>query len=322
MNKAFIYIISLFLLLNCSLTLQAQNNELLGSYKIAFIGKDKESSKYKAIFSGIKDAAKALGQEFSIEIEVLELSPIQGQKEAQSKAIIQSFLKNVDGIILSPSANENLNSVLKLTEFHEKEIVLLEQFVNSITPLLTVQANEVEAGKLLAKAILKQLPTQGRVAILTSSEPSAIFKDRMKGVKSILGYKGIETVIQTEPNYKSAVKSIQQAEENDVDHYIKGWIFLDDWALRGMPDLPWNPNALPLVTLQSSATTNLFYDLGYLQSMVLHPYHEWGYETSESLILKLFKKQTPTSPVYISKPILVNWENIELYKKYWTQWLR
>jgi ABC-type xylose transport system substrate-binding protein len=322
MNKAFIYIISLFLLLNCSLTLQAQNNELLGSYKIAFIGKDKENSKYKAIFSGIKDAAKALGQEFSIEIEVLELSPIQGQKEAQSKAIIQSFLKNVDGIILSPSANENLNSVLKLTEFHEKEIVLLEQFVNSITPLLTVQANEVEAGKLLAKAILKQLPTQGRVAILTSSEPSAIFKDRMKGVKSILGYKGIETVIQTEPNYKSAVKSIQQAEENDVDHYIKGWIFLDDWALRGMPDLPWNPNALPLVTLQSSATTNLFYDLGYLQSMVLHPYHEWGYEASESLILKLFKKQTPTSPVYISKPILVNWENIELYKKYWNQWLR
>lgn len=322
MNKAFIYIISLFLLLNCSLTLQAQNNELLGSYKIAFIGKDKESSKYKAIFSGIKDAAKALGQEFSIEIEVLELSPIQGQKEAQSKAIIQSFLKNVDGIILSPSANENLNSVLKLTEFHKKEIVLLEQFVNSITPLLTVQANEVEAGKLLAKAILKQLPTQGRVAILTSSEPSAIFKDRMKGVKSILGYKGIETVIQTEPNYKSAVKSIQQAEENDVDHYIKGWIFLDDWALRGMPDLPWNPNALPLVTLQSSATTNLFYDLGYLQSMVLHPYHESGYEASESLILKLFKKQTPTSPVYISKPILVNWENIELYKKYWNQWLR
>ena len=322
MNKAFIYIISLFLLLNCSLTLQAQNNELLGSYKIAFIGKDKESSKYKAIFSGIKDAAKALGQEFSIEIEVLELSPIQGQKEAQSKAIIQSFLKNVDGIILSPSANENLNSVLKLTEFHKKEIVLLEQFANSITPLLTVQANEVEAGKLLAKAILKQLPTQGRVAILTSSEPSAIFKDRMKGVKSILGYKGIETVIQTEPNYKSAVKSIQQAEENDVDHYIKGWIFLDDWALRGMPDLPWNPNALPLVTLQSSATTNLFYDLGYLQSMVLHPYHESGYEASESLILKLFKKQTPTSPVYISKPILVNWENIELYKKYWNQWLR
>lgn len=322
MNKAFIYIISLFLLLNCSLTLQAQNNELLGSYKIAFIGKDKESSKYKAIFSGIKDAAKALGQEFSIEIEVLELSPIQGQKEAQSKAIIQSFLKNVDGIILSPSANENLNSVLKLTEFHKKEIVLLEQFVNSITPLLTVQANEVEAGKLLAKAILKQLPTQGRVAILTSSEPSAIFKDRMKGVKSILGYKGIETVIQTEPNYKSAVKSIQQAEENDVDHYIKGWIFLDDWALRGMPDLPWNPNALPLVTLQSSATTNLFYDLGYLQSMVLHPYYEWGYKASESLILKLFKKQTPTSPVYISKPILVHWENIESYKKYWNQWLR
>ena len=126
MNKAFIYIISLLLFLNFSLTLQAQNNELLGTYKIVFIGKDKESSKYKAVFSGINDAAKTLGKAFSIEVEVFELSPIQGSEESQSKSIIQSFLKNVDGIILSPSENENLSSVLKLTQFHEKEIVLLE----------------------------------------------------------------------------------------------------------------------------------------------------------------------------------------------------
>ena len=45
MHKACIYIFSLLLLLNFSQTLQAQNNELLGSYKIAFIGKDKGSSR-------------------------------------------------------------------------------------------------------------------------------------------------------------------------------------------------------------------------------------------------------------------------------------
>ena len=86
MNKAFIYIISLLLFLNFSLTLQAQNNELLGTYKIVFIGKDKESSKYKAVFSGINDAAKTLGKAFSIEVEVFELSPIQGPEESQSKS--------------------------------------------------------------------------------------------------------------------------------------------------------------------------------------------------------------------------------------------
>ena len=230
MYKACIYIFSLLLLLNFSQTLQAQNNELLGSYKIAFIGKDKESSKYKAVFSGIKDAAKTLGKEFSIEVEVLELSPIKNQEVTQSDAIIQSFLKNVDGIILSPSENENLSSALKLTQFHKKEVVLLEQPAGSISALLSIQPNEVQAGKLAAKALLKKLPTQGRVAILTSLEPSIIFKQRMQGVKSILGYKRIETVVQTEPNYKSALKSIKQAEDNDVDHYIKGWLFLDDWA--------------------------------------------------------------------------------------------
>lgn len=322
MNKAFVYLISLTLLLNVSLTLQAQNNELLGAYKIVFIGKDRESSKYKAVFSGIKDAAKALGKKLSIEVEVLELSPMQNQEAEQPKAIIQSFLKNVDGIVLCPSANEDLISALKLTQFYEKEIVFLEQSVDSVTPLLFVQSDEVEAGKLAAKALLQKLPTQGRVAILTTSNPSPIFENRMKGVKAILGYKRIETIVQTEPNYKSALQSIKQAEINDADHYIKGWLFLDDWALRGTPDLPWKPNALPLVSIQSSATTNLFYELGYLDSMVIHPYHEWGYKASETLIEKLFKKQSPESDVYITKPTLVNWENIERYKNYWKQWLR
>lgn len=322
MNKAFIYIISLLFLLLFSLTLQAQNNELLGSYKIVFIGKDKESSKYNAVFSGIKDAANILGKEYSIEVEVLEFSPIKNKEGTQSKAIIQSFLKNADGIILSPSVSENLGSILKLNQFHKKEIVFLEQSVDSIAPLLTVQADEVEAGKLAAKALLKKLPTQGRVAILTTSKSSPIFTNRMKGVRSVLGYKRIETIIQAEPNYKSALKSIKQAEINDVNHYIKGWIFLDDWALRGMPDLPWRPNSLPLVTIQSSATTNLFYDLGYLQSMVIHPYHEWGYKASEALIKKLFKNQNPANDIYITKPVLVNQGNIELYKKNWKQWLR
>ena len=321
MYKAYIYFFSLLLLLNFSYTLQAQNNELLGSYKIAFIGQDKESSKYKAVFSGIKNAAKTLGKEFSIEVEVLELSPIKNQEVTQSDAIIQSFLKNVDGIILSPSENENLSSALKLTQFHKKEVVLLEQPAGSISPLLSIQPNEVQAGKLAAKALLKKLPTQGRVAILTSLEPSIIFKQRMQGVKAILGYKRIETVVQTEPNYKSALKSIKEAEDEDVDHYIKGWLFLDDWALRGMPDLPWQPNTLPLVTIQSSAITNLFYDLGYLNAMVLHPYYDWGYQASKAIIKKLFKKQSPINNVSIPKPILVNWENIDVYKKYWQEWL-
>jgi len=321
MHKAYIYFFSLLLLLNFSHTLQAQNNELLGSYKIAFIGKDKESSKYKAIFSGIKDAAKTLGEELSIEVEVFELSPIQDQEDTQSEAIIQSFLKNVDGIILSPAEKENLSTALKLIQFHKKEIVLLEQPVSSVASLMSIQPNEVQAGKLAAKALLKELPTQGRVAILTSSQPSTTLEQRMKGVKSILGYKRIETVIKTEPNYKSALKSIKQAEDNDVDRYIKGWLFLDDWGLRGMPDLPWQPNALPLVAIQSSATTNLFYDLGYLNAIVLHPYHDWGYQASEVLIKKMFKKKSPANNVIIPEPILVNWENIDIYKKYWREWL-
>lgn len=331
-NKLQLYFLALFF--SCFFSslpqLSAQNNELLGSYKIGFIGKNKDSGKYKAVYAGIQSASKALGKSYSIEVETFDLSPRLYPKneeasnvaELQAEAVIKAYLKNINGIILCPSNKNRLKSILELAQLKQIEIIFLEQTIDSINSLQTIKSDEFAAGKLLGESLLKHLPTSGRVAILTLSEPSPIYDARLKGVKAALGYKRIENIIQTEADYASAVEAIKNAEANDVNHYIKGWVFLDDWALRGLPDLPWKPNRIPIVTLQSSATAHLFYDLGYLHSMVSYPYYDWGYQASSSLIKKLFKDEMPDASSVMLPPLLVNQQTIDASKKRWKQWLK
>ena len=205
----FIFLYSLGTLFLCE-SLQAQNNELLGSYKIGYVGKDFESTKNKAIYSGIKAATKNLGKKLSIDVETLvfcKTDPLTNKP--QTKAIKNSFLKNVDGIIISPSEEESLLPVLKLTQDFGKEIIFLESELKSIEPLIFIKADEFSAGSKLATAILKKLPTSGRIAILSANKNSYLLKERMRGIKSTLGYKRIETIIYTHKNYQDAVKAIK-----------------------------------------------------------------------------------------------------------------
>lgn len=332
MHKAHLCFLALFFsgLFSPLSQLTAQNNELLGSYKIGFIGKNKDSAKYKAVYAGIQSAAKALGKSYSIEVETFDLSPRLNQAnedssklaELQAEAVIECYLKNIDGMILCPKENPRLSSILKLARFNAIEIVFLEEAIDSVTSLQRIESDEFKAGKLLGESLLNRLPTSGRVAILTTAKPSPIFEARLKGVKAALGYKRIETIVQTESNYASAVEALKKAESEDVNHYIKGWVFLDDWALRGLPDFPWQPKRIPTVTVQSSATSHLFYDLGYLHSMVSHPYYDWGYQASSTLIKKFFKGETPETPALKLAPLLVNQQTIEASKKRWKQWLQ
>ena len=311
------------LCLSFSLSAHGQNNELMGTYKIAFIGQDNESPKYKAIFAGIESGARRLGSEYSIDVEVIQLSPNLNSKEAdsQSATLAKTFLENIDGIIISPAPDESLDTLLNLSKAHGKEIVYIERSVPNVAPFLFLNPDEVLAGQLAGRAILKKLPTGGRVAVLSQKDPTQIFKDRLKGVKKVLGYKRIETITYSEPNYKSANLAIRQTMQKDVNHYIKGWIFLEDWALQGMTNFSWVPRSLPIVTIQTSPTSYLAFDSGHIESYVLHPYFEWGTISANSIIKKLFKGTELEEDEISPKPILVDWRDIERYRKYWKAWL-
>jgi ribose transport system substrate-binding protein len=300
----------------------AQNREVLGEYKIGIIGRDQEDTIYQAAHLGAQDAALELSKKYSIDVELLIATPEASQGGSQPTSLAELFVGDADGFIISPAAGEVVASSINFALQEGQEVIFFESQLEGVEPMTAILADEVEAGRLAGKAILKKLPTKARVAILTSSSPTPQLKQRLAGVRAALGYRRIEKVVATEPNYHAAIKTIQAAEEADRNDQIKGWIFLEDWPLLGMPALPWKPGKLPVVAIQSSPSAFIYTDQGYIEALVVHPYYDWGYKSVETMVEKLHNNVSPEESTILTQPKVVDWRNLKDYREDWKTWFK
>lgn len=302
--------------------LVAQNREVLAEFKIGIVGHDLEDPTYQAAHSGAEDAAKALSEQYSIDVEVVVLTPKQAEGEDQLTALGQLLTEEADGFLISPKHVDDVSSSISFALEQGQEVVLFEQSIEELPVLASMVADEAEVGKLAAQAILPKLPTRGRVAILISEAPSPAELERLAGVREVLGYKRIETIVRSQPNYAAANEAIRQAEEADRSRLIKGWILLNDWALRGTSALPWKPGELPCVAVQTSPSVILYLKQEYIDAFVVHPHYEWGKTGVELMVNKLYKESDPEASTITAPAKIIDWRNVDDYQKDWKHWLK
>lgn len=302
--------------------LQAQNRELLGEYRIGIVGRDQGDAIYQAAHEGAQAAALAMSLKYSIDVELVVLTPDRSQGSSQTTALAELYIEDADGLIISPQDTEAIRASVDFALQQGQEVIFFESQLEGRQPLASVLADEVEAGRMAGREILKKLPTKARVALLTSKAPGPELEQRMAGLREVLGYRRIETTVRSEPNYRASIEAIRAAEEADRNDLIKGWVFLEDWPLLGMPALPWKPGQLPVVAIQSSPSAFIYVDQGYLDALIVHPYYDWGYKSVETLVEKLHNQRTPQNPVVRTTPRVVNWRNAEDYRNSWKQWLK
>jgi ABC-type sugar transport system substrate-binding protein len=314
--------ISIAALLLCASGAHAQNREILGEYRIGIVGRDQGDAIYQATHLGAQDAARALSEEYSIDVELLVFTPSVEQGGSQPASLAGLFIEDADGFIISPEDPETLRPSIEFALEQEQEVVFFENQIEDIQPLAAFVADEVEAGRLAAEALLKSLPTKGRVAILVSENPGPGMQDRLKGARAALGYRRIEKVVTCAPDYRAAIETIRATQEADRNDLIKGWLFLGDWPLLGMPALPWKPGKLPCVAIQSSPSAFMYIDQGYVSALIVHPYYDWGTASMTALVNKLHNGTIPEEQTTRSAPRVVDWRNIESYRESWKTWLK
>ena len=302
--------------------LVAQNREVLAEFKIGIVGHDLEDPTYQAAHSGAEDAARALSEQYSIDVEVVVLTPKQAEGEDQLTALGQLLTEEADGFLISPKHVDDVSSSISFAVEQGQEVVLFEQSIEELPVLASMITDETGVGKLAATAILPKLPTRGRVAILISENPSAAELERLAGVREILGYKRIETVVRSQANYAAANAAISETKEADRSHLIKGWILLNDWALRGPPSLPWEPGKLPCVAVQTSPSVILYLKQKYIDAFVVHPHYEWGKTGVELIVNKLYREAAPESTIITTPAKIIDWRNVDSYQQNWKHWLK
>jgi ribose transport system substrate-binding protein len=314
-------ILTLLLLTLANLTF-AQNREILGEYKLGIVGRDQSDTIYQAAHEGAKAAALDLSERYSIDVELLVYTPNKSQEHDQATALAELFIENADGLIISPENSGAIASSIQFAREQGQAIVYFERQLPDVQPLIALLADETEAGRMAGRTILKELPTRGRVAILTSEQPSPELKQRLAGLREVLGFRRIATTVRCQPDYHSAVAAIHAAEEADRNDQIDAWVFLEDWPLLGMPALPWEAGERPIVAIQSTPSAFIYVDQGYLNALIVHPYYEWGYRSVETLIEKLHNGQSPESTTLRTTPRVVDWRNAADYRESWKRWLR
>lgn len=299
----------------------AQNREILAEFKIGVIGRDSEDPAYQAVHNGAIDAARDLGKEYSIDIELRLLTPKLSEGQTQSAALGQLLIEGADGVVISPEPREDVTESLEFAIQNGQQVAVFESINPVKDALISIISDEAATGRLTGKAMSKLLPTRGRVAILTAKQPSPEIQARLDGLRESLGYRSIEQIVACEPDYDNAIKTIRQAVKRDRNHRIKGWVFLDDWPLLGSPALPWSPGKLPCVAVQSTPAAFIYLENKYLSSIVAHPYYEWGYLSVKTLIEALYLGQTPEENPLILETRLIDRNNAEQYRQDWKQWL-
>ena len=316
------YLLKLSLLswLLSPLGLSAQNLEVLGEYKIAFIGAQSNQARYQAAYVGARDAALELSRQYSIDLEVVELTPKANEDQVQ--ALAQAFVIEADGIILSPSSGVNLIPSLEYAESMGQSIVFFEHGLNDWSPSFEILADEFEIGRLMGERLLRELPTQTRVAILHADPETPALSERLQGIRSALGYRRIEKVVTTAPDYASAIATIQATEAADKNDQISGWVFMEDWAMTGFPALPWQPGTKPTITLCTNPTTLLYLQQGYVQSLITQPYYDWGYQSLQKLAETLHLNQAPEPAQIISEAIVIGPNELKSQQENWKRWLQ
>ncbi len=300
----------------------AQNREILGEYKIGIVGRDRENPIYQAAHLGALDAARELSERDSIDVELLLATPELSQGNSQPIALGELLVDHADGFIISPSADAAVASSIRFALQQGKEVVFFESQLQEFDSIASILADEEQAGRLAGQVMLKELPTRARVAILTSTSPTPQLDQRLAGLRAALGYRRIESVVATEPDYHAAIRTIQLTHEADRNDQIKGWIFLEDWPLQGMPALPWKAGKIPVVAIQSSPSAFIYTDEGYLNALIVHPYYEWGYTSLKTLVEKLHNNKTPETTTILTQPRVVDWRNLKAYRKDWQTWFK
>ena len=316
LRKIQIYSIAIQLLIIQSAI--AQNLEVLGEYKIGIVGQDFEDAIYQATHLGAQEASRDLSRRYSIDIELIVLTPDLNQGGDQEVSLGQLFIEDADGFIISPVKGSQ--NAVAFAQEQGQQIIFFETALEDIAPLASIIADEYTSGILAGRYMAKLLPVKGRAAILMANNPSAAMLERLDGVRTSLGYKRIERIVRCEPNYSAAIAAICEADSIDVNNYIDGWVFLDDWPLLGIPALPWEAGRLPCIAIQSSPSAFLYLDEGYVSALVVHPYYKWGYESVVMMVEKLHKNQLPELPHTITAPKVIDWQNIESYRKSWKHW--
>jgi ribose transport system substrate-binding protein len=265
--------------------------------RIGMVAKSEENDVFQAAKQGALDAAKELGPQYGVTVEIDWRTPPKEDSQAQAQAISSLANEKVDGMTVSCTDANFLKGAINDAVDKGVPVVCFDSDSPDSKRFCVYGTDDFQQGQLIMVELAKLMNDTGNIAILAGNPGGTNLQKRVAGVTTELAkhpnmHLVDKGVINHAEDPAAAAEAIKQAMAAHPDQ-IQGWAMVGGWPLFTSNALDWAPGSVKVVAGDALPKELEYLKDGHVQVLVAQDCYGWGYKTVKILLDKIVKNQDP-----------------------------
>ena len=282
--------------------------------KIALIAKSSTNPVFLAARTGAEAAARELGPQHGVDIEVAWLTPPQEDGQVQAQRIAQAVNEGADAIAISCSDAGKVTGAIDDAVARGLAVMTFDSDAPQSKRFTFYGVDDVKTGHAVMAELATQLGGKGKVAILQGNQNAPNLQKRVQGVREEaarhpgIGIVGVFPNIETPQDAAAEVIRV-----NNAYPEIQGWGMVGGWPLftRTLLD-EIDPKRMKIVAVDALPVQLPYVEKGLAPVLLAQPVYLWGHTSVSTIVDKLVLNKSvparlPMELVRVNKDTLGDW---------------
>lgn len=292
------------------------------SYMIGVIAKSQSNPVFQAARTGAEDAARDLSDELGIDISIDWRTPINEDAQQQAQYLEQLVGQGVDGIAVSASDANLLETAIDDAVGRGVEVVCFDSDVPDSQRFAYYGIDDVQAGRRVMEILSEHMGGSGNVAILAGNQNAPNLQARVRGVIEVIDATDgltLDDVYYHPETAPDAAAKVQQVQAANPD--ITGWAMVGGWPLFTNDALDGVYQSAKVVSVDHLPQELEYVRNGQVQALVGQDCYGWGYQSVVMLVDKLHTGKSPANEINTFELQIVTADNVDEWEGTWEKWL-
>ncbi|MCC5823239.1 MAG: substrate-binding domain-containing protein [Phycisphaerales bacterium] len=293
------------------------------TYTIGVIAKSNANPVFQAARTGAEAAGRRLSDELGVNVRVQWRTPPQEDAQLQAQYVEQLIAAGVNGIAISVTDANILNSVLRRAVDRGIVVVTFDSDAPDSGRMAYYGVDDTQAGKEVMRQLATIMGGEGTVAVLTGNPAAVNLSNRVRGVRAAAAeFPGItikDVYNFTPETATEAAARMQQVQTANPD--ITGWALVGGWPLYTDNALDGIYQNARVVSMDPLPLPLEYVRRGQVQVLVGQPYFGWGEVSVEMIVNKLHYDRDPESEFVFANFDIVTGDNVDEFAENWKTWL-
>lgn len=292
------------------------------TYTFGVIAKSQGNPVFQAARTGAFDGAKQIGDEMGITIEINWRTPNNEDAQAQAQYVEQLVSSGVDGIAISVSDAKVLTAAINAAVEKGVPVVTWDSDAPESKRFAYYGIDDVEAGREVARQLVKSMGDSGVVAILAGNQNAPNLQARVRGVKEEFAKHSGITIKDTYYHAETAPEAVARLKQvQDANPDITGWAMVGGWPLFTEKALDGIYDKAKVVSVDTLPQQLEYVRKDQVAALVGQDCYGWGFESVRLLANKVHNNTQPADVINHFDLAIVTKDNVEEYAGLWQKWL-